>query len=83
MDGWDKKADGIIDLHPVMGWQTADAAGINPVLQIEYAADPDALRMGAPSRLQVVMTVAQARAIDQALLRMADQCERKPFGPAS
>ena len=75
---WDLDSSGMIILHPLMGFQTAEAAGMAPLLQIEYAADASALERGEPSRLPIVMTPLQARAIAQALLKIADFCERSP-----
>lgn len=67
---WDQRPDGKLLIGPVLGWDTA-LAPMTGLLRLRYAHSEDQYESGGQA-LQVVLTAVQARALGQALLRMAD-----------
>ena len=68
---------GIIDLCPLLGWDTAILAGSACGLRLSYAPDLAAIRTGGRS-LQLSMTPIQALELAHALRRMAERAMATP-----
>jgi hypothetical protein len=71
---WSKDHDGAITVCPIAGYATAVFAGMGGVLRLEFVRSPDQLGKHHES-LQLGMSLAQAKELGEALLRMAAKAD--------
>jgi hypothetical protein len=75
--GWHKHENGDIVVFPCAGYSTGLFAETAVVLCLEFWRSPESIGT-TPERLQSVLMPAQARALAQSLLRMAEAAESGP-----
>ncbi len=71
LDHWNKRADGSVEIGPLLGWEVA-AATDRGVMRLNYAYDEESRKAGG-QMVQVSVTEAQARELAQLLTMMADK----------
>lgn len=81
---WDTDGQGNVITRPLVGWDTATAAGIACVLRVRFAETPEKLKTGDLSRLPLVMSPAQALELAEDLRKTAERllAEKPPQGHA-
>lgn len=79
LEDWDKQPNGNIRTCPLLGWDIATLP-MTGLVRFQYVESEQDLLQMSGRFLPVGMTAAQARALSEDLLRMAQHIEQQPLG---